>query len=275
MLQDIAPNLFDNSYHFERFPHPGDIVVAFDKKGVWKVPCGGFYRYSDLGNIPHSAFIHLFSIGNISIYRCECDMLRALRPEASVISIAQLRTLRPQWLAYAVVTAYHLDCWYKNHRFCGSCATPLQRSTAERALFCPQCNLTIYPQISPAVIVAICCGERLLLTRYANRPIKHWALVAGYSEIGETLEQTIHREVAEEVGLKVKNLRYFHSQPWPFSQSLLVGFFADVDGDEVITLNDGELEEARWFMREELPELPHTLTLTNTLIRAFSERRER
>ena len=135
-------------------------------------------------------------------------------------------------------------------------------------MVCKSCGLVEYPKLSPAVIVGVRDGDRLLLTRYLQG-YRHWALVAGYCEVGESLEQTVAREVMEETGLNVKNLSYFASQPWPFSDSLLMGFFCDLDGSDRVTLQQDELSEARWFLRGELPVQPSRASLTSSMIEAF------
>ena len=141
----------------------------------------------------------------------------------------------------------------------------------ERAMQCPSCGALSYPVICPSVIVAITDGDRLLLTKYAPSHSSHrqYALVAGYTEVGETLEQTVHREVMEEVGLKVKNIRYYKSQPWSFSDTILMGFYCDLDGEEEITLDREELALAEWFQRDEIPVEPSRDSLTNEMIIKF------
>ncbi len=130
-------------------------------------------------------------------------------------------------------------------------------------LKCPHCGNEIYPKIAPAVIVGVKDGNRLLLTRYAGRAYKRYALVAGFNEIGETPEETVQREVMEEVGLKVRNIRYYKSQPWAFTGTLLMGFFCELDGsDETITLEEDELSEAGWFTPEQVPEDEEHCSLT-------------
>ena len=133
----------------------------------------------------------------------------------------------------------------------------MEDSERERALVCPECGLTEYPKISPAVIVAIYDGDRLLMSRYRPSPdhqYRGYALIAGFVEIGESFEDTIRREVMEEVGIRVKNIRYYKSQPWAFSDTEMIGFFAELDGDATITLQEDELSEAGWFPREEIPD---------------------
>ncbi len=141
----------------------------------------------------------------------------------------------------------------------------------ERAMVCSGCGAVVYPRISPAVIVGVTDGDRILMTRYANRPNNTalTALVAGFMEVGETLEGTVAREVGEEVGLRVKNIRYYKSQPWAFSGSVLIGFYADVDGSAEITVDETELQEARWVCRGDLPEAASLSSLTSTMVDAF------
>ena len=142
-------------------------------------------------------------------------------------------------------------------------------SKRERAYECETCGLTEYPKISPAVIVAIMDGDKLLMTKYAYGEYKKYALVAGFVEIGESFEETVKREVLEEVGLKVKNIRYYKSQPWSFSDSIMIGFFADLDGDNTIIIQEEELEEAVWMRREEIPEAERNISIGQEMIEAF------
>ena len=177
-------------------------------------------------------------------------------------------------LLYAAFTAWHLYVWYRNNRFCGCCGTRTQHDTAERMLRCPDCGNMIFPRISPAVIVGVTDGDRLLMSKYAGRDYTHYALIAGYTEIGETLEQTVAREVLEEVGLKVKNIRYYKSQPWGIDGNILMGFYCDLDGDDTIHLDDKELSLAEWHIRGSLPAKDDQVTLTREMIRVFDEGKE-
>lgn len=136
-------------------------------------------------------------------------------------------------------------------------------------LYCEKCGLMEFPKICPATIIAVRDGNRLLLSKYAGRAYKKYALLAGYTEIGETIEETVKREVMEEVGLKVKNIQYYKSQPWSFSDTLLMGFYCDLDGEDKITLDQDELALAEWFEREDLPEVTSDESLTNEMIQMF------
>jgi NAD+ diphosphatase len=158
--------------------------------------------------------------------------------------------------------------WSATHKFCGRCATPTERVPAERCMRCPACSLLGYPRIAPAVIVLVRRGDEALLARGARFPGAFYSTLAGFVEIGESLEDTIAREVREEVGIEVKAPRYFGSQPWPFPHSLMVGFFADWAGGEVRA--DGrEILEARWFRPDDLPAIPPPLSIARRLIDAW------
>ncbi len=168
-----------------------------------------------------------------------------------------------------VLACNHLSTWYSNNNFCGKCGSKFSNSKTERALVCENCNHILYPTISPAVIIGLINDDKILLTKYAVQDFSSYALLAGYTEVGESLEECVVREVFEEVGLKVKNIRYFKSQPWGLTSTLLSGYFADLEGENNIVLDETELKEATWFTREELPMRPHNASLTWEMIDYF------
>ena len=190
-------------------------------------------------------------------------------------SVMNLRESKLGYLGFTGAVSWQLASWYDLHRFCGRCGAQTVHSGKERAIVCPSCGHVYYPRISPVVIIAIVDQDRILLTRYNRSGYRRHSLVAGFVEIGETLEDAVRREVMEEVGLRVKNIRYCESQPWPFSSSLIAGFFADVDGDPTIHLNtDGqdELSEGVWISRDELVIEETGMSLTWDMIRKFKEK---
>ena len=159
--------------------------------------------------------------------------------------------------------------WATTHRFCGRCASPTERAMDERCLKCPKCGLQAWPRISPAIIVLVRKGDEALLARTARFPGAFSSPLAGFSELGESLEETLAREVREEVGVEVKNPRYLGSQPWPFPHSLMIGFHADWAGGEIQT--DGkEIAEAAWFRHDALPKIPPKLSIARQLIDAWT-----
>ncbi len=184
-----------------------------------------------------------------------------------------LRRTQPQVECYAGETAYHLYVWYRDNAFCGRCGERMEYSGKERAMICPACGNVVYPKIAPAVIVGILnpAKDQIVMTRYAGREYKGHALVAGFCEIGETAEDTVRREVLEEVGLHVRDIRYYKSQPWGFDSNLLFGYYCTADETEPIHMDDGELARAVWVPREEIGEEPRNLSLTAEMIMNFRD----
>lgn len=166
--------------------------------------------------------------------------------------------------------AYHLLEWLQKNRFCGVCGSETEMKQDERARTCGQCGHIIYPRISPAVIVAITRGSEILLAHASNFKENMYSLIAGFVEPGETFEDCIRREVFEEVGIKVKNLKYFGSQPWPFPDSLMVGFTAEYESGE-ISVDGQEITSAGWFTGRNLPEIPTVSSIAGQIIKWFCE----
>lgn len=181
---------------------------------------------------------------------------------------AGLRSLfgsMPDALVALAGRATQLLEWDRTHRFCGACATPTIRDASERARRCPSCHHTAYPRISPAMMCLITRGREILLARNVNFPAGRYSALAGFLEAGESIEDAIHREVEEEVGLKVTNLRYFASQSWPFPHSLMIAFTAEFAGGE-LRPNGHEIAEADWFRHDALPQLPPRISIARALI---------
>ncbi|CAN5162509.1 NAD(+) diphosphatase [soil metagenome] len=164
--------------------------------------------------------------------------------------------------------ATQIAVWLDTHRFCGRCATPTELTPGERALSCPACKLAQYPRVTPAVIVLVRRGARALLARSGRFPVPFFSTLAGFVETGESLEQTIVREIHEEVGIDVKDIRYFGSQPWPFPHQLMIGFTAEHAGGE-ITVDGDEIAEASWFESSALPIVPPKISIARALIDAW------
>lgn len=165
--------------------------------------------------------------------------------------------------------AKQLVNWHATHRFCGRCGGRTEISDDELAMRCTRCGMMHHPRVSPAVIVRIRKGEEILLARSPGFPEGMRSVLAGFVEPGESLEETIRREVREEVGLEVENLKYFGSQPWPFPNSLMIGFTADYAGGE-LTPQPGEIEDAAWYGPENLPQLPPKVSIARRMIDAFT-----
>ncbi len=176
---------------------------------------------------------------------------------------------------FAAATGSHFAWWKRSRRFCGCCGAETFPSEKERAMVCPACGNIEYPKISPAIIVAVIKRgaspdeDRLLLVRNNYGAYRKLALVAGFVEIGESFEEAVHREVLEETGLKVKNLKYYKNQPWGLSYSQMIGYTAELDGDDKIKLQEEELSEGGWYLKSEVPDNPFRLSVGNEMIHKF------
>ena len=162
--------------------------------------------------------------------------------------------------------------WQRQHRYCGFCATPLEDAPGEMARRCPNCSTVSYPRLSPAVIMSVERGDEILLGRSPRFPKGMYSVLAGFVEPGETLEEAVKREVMEEAGVTVGDIRYLASQPWPFPHSLMIGFTSRYLGGELV-VDRGELEDARWFSRDNMPALPSPISISRLLIEDFLSRR--
>lgn len=155
--------------------------------------------------------------------------------------------------------------WDRTHQFCGQCGAPTAPLPGERAKRCPACGLTSYPRLSPAVIALVRRGDEVLLARGRNFPAAFYSVLAGFVEPGESLEEAVRREIWEEVGIEVDDLRYFGSQPWPYPNSLMIGFTARWAAGE-LRIDERELADAGWFTRDTLPQIPPKLSIARQLI---------
>lgn len=273
MLQDINPHIYHNEYS-EYFPEADSIVFVFRGNTVLVQLSGTcvFPMYGDMHIEQNCKMTYLFSVDERKYFWAEDENIEVAGYEYK--KVRQLRGQIPLADCFTVATAYHLYEWYRNNRYCGRCGRELTKAQKERMLFCPRCGNTVYPKIAPAVIVAVTNQDKILMTKYANREYQKYALIAGFCEIGETAEDTVHREVMEEVGVRVKNLRYYKSQPWGFDSNLLFGFFAELDGDDTIVRQEDELAVAEWRDRTEAAGMDDGVSLTREMMRIFAEGEE-
>jgi NAD+ diphosphatase len=186
----------------------------------------------------------------------------------------QFRKLRPLFgamddgLLALAGRAFQISHWARTHRYCGACAAPTQLLAGERCMRCTTCGHLAYPRVSPAMMVLVKRGRHILLAKHAHSPAPFYTALAGFVEAGESVEEAVHREVMEEVGLRVTDLRYFASQPWPFPHSLMIAFTAEYAGGD-ITTDPKEIADARWFgPGDELPLTPHSISIASSLIQA-------
>ncbi len=190
------------------------------------------------------------------------------------------RDLRMLWgsmdeVAWVVAgRAVQLVEWRRTHRFCGRCRAEMEPARGERAMRCPRCSLLSFPRLAPAVITLIHDGgDQLLLANNKNFGMPMYSLLAGFVEPGETLEEAAYRETLEEVGVEVRDLAYWGSQPWPFPHSLMLGFTARADADAPIVLQEDEIADAKWFPVDDLPMIPPVMSIAGRMIEAWKASR--
>ena len=277
MIQDLGGRTYNN--HFEpKEPTPQSYVLCYGQDATVLAARSGdsvaLPRQSDLGLRPE-LLTYLFSIDDDAFFLMGGDEKVVVPKGFEPVSVHGLRNAGATWQLFAAVTGWQLYNWYRDNRYCGTCGHPTQIVPTSREICCPACNRVIYPKICPGVIVGIVdrAANMIVLTKYANRPHTSYALVAGFTEIGEPIEDTVSREVMEEVGLRVSNLRFVGSQPWSFSDSLLVGFWCEVEGGTQITVDHVELKEAGWFAPHEMPDRSHDhVSLTGWMMERFKAR---
>lgn len=271
MLNELDPGIFDNNYFHEHEIGDEDFLLCYNENQVllkktdddFEIP-----RKKDFIETIESP-VYLFSINSNRCFGIVDSNINHASFEFQDIFI--LRYLKNKAFAWIGSVGYQLMIWYKNNRYCGRCGSKTELKKEERAIVCPECNLIIYPKISPAVIVAITCNNKILLAKGKNYKGDFYALIAGYVDIGESIEETVVREVKEEIGLDIKNLKYYKSQPWPFSASLMLGFTAEADETQQIIVDEKEIKEAGWFVRGNLPPHASGVSISGDLIEAFEK----
>ncbi len=299
---------------------PVNFALAETKTEVGKLPF--LPTYGELPEDTNTYF--LFSYDGVDVYRAKVSVQYRSHDEPGVeygsedpvimnkahntkvmegFLFDSIRDIRQRVIleknqVFLLMTALQLHNWYVDNRYCGRCATRVIHSPKERALICPECNRTIYPRILPAVIVAVTyhnkqTGEdKIMLTKYSPKhgtSYSFYALVAGFTEIGETLEECVQREVMEEIGVKIKNIRYYKSQPWGVVDDLLMGYYCEFDedaqrelygdeifdekGDPIVHLDKDELKTGVWLTPEEMTLQPDAYSLTNEMMLLFKAKK--
>lgn len=271
MIQDIKPHRLRNEYKHLSAEEGDTCLVYRDGKVLMKLLDGkiSFPSFKEVhGDVKKGIYGFAIDDRRLFLYMESVEEGEGY----SYHNINELRHAVPRELAYAGVLGNHLNIWYQDNIYCGRCTSRLIHDTKERMLYCPECGNQIYPKICPAVIVCVSDGDKVLLTKYAGREYTKYALIAGFTEIGETVEETVSREVMEEVGIRVKNITYYKSQPWGFSGGLLMGFFCEADGDTVLSIDTSELSVGEWVDMEKLKDMDDGVSLTREMMRVTYER---
>jgi NAD+ diphosphatase len=217
---------------------------------------------------------YLGTYGGQHCYAAEVAEAAPLPEGWSVLGLRDLFGVVEETLAALSGRAWQILEWERNFQYCSRCGTPMEPRADERSRTCPKCRFTSYPPVSPAIMILITHGSKVLLARKAAFPAGRYSALAGFVEPGEMLEDTVIRETREEVGVEVKNIRYFGSQPWPFPHSLMIAFTAEYAGGELRP--DGvEIEECHWFEAAALPKIPPPISISRRLIDTVAGRLRR
>jgi NAD+ diphosphatase len=239
----------------------GAEVLVFEVDGATAVP-----SLDELEQLGLASSLHyLGALDSTAYYAVPLDAEAEPPTGMTFHGLRPLAALLPEELFGIAGRAVQIVEWDDTHRFCGRCGTPTERAQNDRAKRCPACGLLAFPRVAPAVIVRVTRAEEILLGRNRRFPEPIYSVIAGFVEPGESLEDTVAREVHEEAGVEIRDVRYFGSQPWPFPHQLMVGFTAEYASGE-IRIDEEELVHAAWFPRNDLPRLPPGFSIARRLI---------
>ncbi len=279
MIQDIYPHKLNNHYYPDIMPSSEDVLLCINNGRIlinndkFLGNELAFLKIKDIDNKYLDDCRYLFSIDQTKYFLLDIKLEENEIPtNYSYILERELRKegIGPNENLFAAITGKHLADWYKDNKYCGRCGHKMIHSLKERAMSCEKCGYTSYPRIMPAVIVGVINNDSILITRYKTG-FKYNALIAGFVEVGETIEEACKREVKEESGLNIKNIRYYKSQPWGCANDILLGFYCDVDGDDKVLMDESELKYACFLKREEIELQPGEFSLTNEMMKMFKE----
>ena len=251
------------------FVYSQDLLLVKSSANGFEVP-----RLQNLTKLK-SSLIRKFYLGSLDGIPCYAAEIDGNNNHLQGFALQSLRELffgkLEEEIVWIAGHANQLVDWNRSHQFCGQCGRPTENAPDERAKVCSHCNLFNYPRVSPAVIVAVIKDDRILLANNSRFKSTFYSVLAGFVEPGENLEECVAREIKEEVGIVVKNIRYFASQPWPFPNSLMVAFTAEYAGGEIKT-DPTEIRHAAWFTADNLPHIPPRITVARQLIDWFVQK---
>lgn len=225
-------------------------------------------------SLPSSLSGAVINSGEVDRQRPDGDMWVEIASDAVLPAGFSQHERRGLWTVigekdfFRMGKAFHLMDWRRTHKFCGACGAGMSYDDGEHAMKCPNCGVFEYPRIAPAIIVAVEREGKLLLAHGVNFPQGRFSVLAGFVEPGESLEECVEREVYEESGVRLKNIKYFGSQPWPFPHSLMLGFTAEWESGEIVP-DMTEVTDVRWFAVDEIPEYYRGVSISAKLIEDF------
>lgn len=284
MLHNIEPHIMHNEFRVQK-PKITDYLIIFDgtqtllKKvdDVYNVP--KFLDFEGVVDVERIACHYLFCIDDVAYFLADdfhdvvsAGSLDSVSKKFEFVGNRVFRSLLNREERLGGATAAHIAKWESLNKFCGRCGHVMVRGLKERSMVCSSCKNTVYPKICPVVIVAVHDGDKLLMARNLDNPNKKLLfLISGFVEVGESLEQAAAREVMEEAGIRIKNIKYFGSQPWPFSESLISGYTAELDGSATLSIQESEIEKACWVRREDIPPYDTSVSISSALIENFRQ----
>ena len=270
MIQDIHPHKFDNSFISGAKLHDNDYIFHFKENSLLLKKSSGKFEIPKKKEVSFfkEEGIYLFKLNNTNCFLVwDC-----MKPKADDFAYHEIKFRNPfseKEIDWCAAVALQLKNWYSDNKFCGKCGAPTKIGTDERAICCPACVSVSYHTISPAIIVAVLCKDKILLARGPHFSEGFYSLVAGYVDIGESIEDAVAREVQEEVGLKIKNIRYLGSQPWAFSGSMMIGYAAEAEEGQIVQVDNKEITEANWYTMDTLPNHPPNRSISGEIIEKF------
>ncbi len=247
------------------FAFKGNKLLIYQEPSVVSIPC--LIDFEELG-LQALRQHYLGRLDNLHCYAVELAEGTTSPEGMTFEGLRQAYGRLNEDLFRVAARAVQIVDWCRTHQFCSRCGTPLETKLSERAKECPKCGLLHFPRLAPAIIVLVERGHELLLARSRHFLPGMYSVLAGFVEPGESLEEAVVREVKEEVGISIKDIRYFGSQPWPFPHSLMIGFTATYAGGG-ISLDDAEIEDAGWFTVDHLPPIPGKISIARELIDWF------
>jgi NAD+ diphosphatase len=269
MIENFTPPGFTGRHALCSDPKKTDLIFSFLDNNLLLLKEGQLPEWQNLKTLVDKEKFELYCFGEINQQRC----LLLSPPEEDLFTHPNFKA-QPVRFCHEILAEPHsrlaglarqLEHWRSTHIFCGHCGSKTLDQQEERAKICPDCRFISYPELSPCIIVLVTRRSDLLLARSPHFRPGIYSTLAGFIEPGESVENAVYREIKEEVGLSVKNIRYILSQPWPFPNSLMLGFLAEYESGEIV-IDPIEIEDAQWFKPSELPKLPSPLSISRLLI---------
>jgi NAD+ diphosphatase len=264
-LSTVQPSQSENKKKWWFAFRENHVLVKTVKEKVF-IPCAVDLTDFDLEPVRKQ---YLGSLDSTPCFSAELPE-KSITPDGMIFAgLRGLYGLLDEKMFWLAGRSFQVMNWDRTHQYCGGCGFPTEDKREERAKICPQCGLVDYPGVSTAIIVAVRKDKQILLAHAQRHPVGRYSVLAGFVEMGETLEECVRREVREEVGLEIKNICYFGSQSWPFPNSLMVGFTAEYAKGE-ISIDNNEIEDAKWFSAGEIPQVPGSMSIARQLIEWFA-----